>query len=64
MTLWNDAPRESRSFEALSDVPDVRNQQLTERLWKTSSDLLQGSEIELSYGGEEEEESRAIGDGE
>ncbi|KOB69103.1 Osiris 9F [Operophtera brumata] len=62
VTLLNNAPRESRSFEALSDLPDVRNQQLTERLWKTSGDLIQGGEIELTYGGEDEDESRAIGD--
>ncbi|CAH0721075.1 unnamed protein product, partial [Brenthis ino] len=65
VTLYNNVPKEGRSFEPLSTEPETRNKQITERLWESTTDLLQKSDLELSFNGgeeEEEEESRAIGD--
>lgn len=65
ITIYNNNPKEGRSFEALSTDPEIRSKQITERLWESTSDLLQKSDLELSYsGGEEEDESRALGEGE
>lgn len=65
VTLYNNVPKEGRSYEPLSTEPEIRNKQITERLWESTTDLLQKSDLELSFNGgeEEEEESRAIGDG-
>ncbi|KAF9799381.1 hypothetical protein SFRURICE_003078 [Spodoptera frugiperda] len=62
ITLLNNNPKEAKSLETLSTDPSLRNKQVTERLWATASDLLQSTELELSYGGsdDEEGESRAI----
>nr|XP_021189889.2 uncharacterized protein LOC110375915 [Helicoverpa armigera] len=64
ITLLNNNPKEAKSLEALSTDPSLRNKQVTERLWETASDLIQSTELELSYGGTEEEEgeSRSISD--
>ncbi|CAF4869416.1 unnamed protein product [Pieris macdunnoughi] len=64
LTIYNNGPRESRSFEALSSEPEERNKQLTERLWESTTDLLQKSDLEVSFAGgdDEEEESRSIDD--
>lgn len=37
---------------------------MTERLWEKATDLLQQGELELSYAGGEEEESRALDESE
>ncbi|CAG4970411.1 unnamed protein product [Colias eurytheme] len=62
LTIYNNGPRESRSLEALSTEPEIRNKQLTERLWESTTDLLQKSDLEVSFAGsdDEEEESRSI----
>ena len=64
ITLLNNNPKEGKSLETLSTDPALRNKQVTERLWERASDLLQTTELELSYAGTEDEEaeSRAIGD--
>ncbi|CAK1541116.1 unnamed protein product [Leptosia nina] len=64
LTIYNNAPRDSRSFEALSTDPEERSKQLTERLWSSTTDLLQKSDLEVSFAGndEEEDESRSIDD--
>ncbi|VVC90301.1 unnamed protein product [Leptidea sinapis] len=64
LTIYNNGPRDSKSFEALSTEPELRNKQITERLWDSAGDLLQKSDLEVSFAGseEEEEESRSIGD--
>ncbi|XP_023950837.1 uncharacterized protein LOC112055079 [Bicyclus anynana] len=64
ITIYNNNPKEGRSYEPLSTDLEERNRQVTERLWESTSDLLQKSDLEFSYnGGEEEEEhSRALGD--
>lgn len=64
ITLLNNNPKEAKSLETLSTDPSLRNKQVTERLWATASDLLQSTELELSYGGndDEEGESRSISD--
>ncbi|XP_028043715.1 uncharacterized protein LOC114253145 [Bombyx mandarina] len=61
ITLLNNNPKESRSLETLSSEPAVRTKQVNEKLWETASEILQSSELELSYG-PEVEESRAIDD--
>ncbi|XP_034837291.1 uncharacterized protein [Maniola hyperantus] len=64
ITIYNNNPKEGRSFEALSTDPEIRNKQLTERLWESTTDLLQKSDLEFSYNGgdEEDDKSRALGD--
>ncbi|KAH9644667.1 hypothetical protein HF086_011836 [Spodoptera exigua] len=64
ITLLNSNPKEAKSLETLSTDPTLRNKQVTERLWATASDLLQSTELELSYGGNDEDdaESRSIND--
>ncbi|KAJ8709513.1 hypothetical protein PYW08_009517 [Mythimna loreyi] len=64
ITLLNNNPKEGKSLETLSTDPALRNKQVTERLWESATDLLQSTELELSYDGnqEDEAESRAIGD--
>ncbi|CAH2097088.1 unnamed protein product [Euphydryas editha] len=63
VTVYNDGPKEARSYEALSSDPATRSKQITERLWESTSDLLQKSNLELSLpGADDEEESRAISD--
>ncbi|RVE43858.1 hypothetical protein evm_011474 [Chilo suppressalis] len=67
VTILNTNPKEARSLDALPTDPEEKNKQITERLWSTASDLLQRSELELSYAGEEEEEdteSRALAEAE
>ncbi|XP_038219604.1 uncharacterized protein LOC119837892 [Zerene cesonia] len=62
LTIYNNGPRESRSLEALSTEPEIRNKQVTERLWESTTDLLQKSDLEVSFAGsdDEEDESRSI----
>lgn len=62
VTLLNSNPKEARSLESLSTDLSLRNKQVTERLWERTSDLLQSSELELSYSGtdDDEAESRSI----
>ncbi|XP_026492465.2 uncharacterized protein LOC113398100 [Vanessa tameamea] len=65
VTVYNNGPKEARSYETLSAEPEIRNKQINERLWESTTDLLQKSDLELSLAGnddEEEEGSRAIGD--
>ncbi|XP_075986854.1 uncharacterized protein LOC142983724 [Anticarsia gemmatalis] len=63
VTLLNTSPKESKSLDTLSSEPDVRNKQVSERLWQSTSDLFQSAELELSYGGDDGEgESRSIDD--
>ncbi|KAI8423212.1 hypothetical protein MSG28_014250 [Choristoneura fumiferana] len=63
VTILNNSPKEAKSLEPLSDDPIIKNKQVTERLWEKGTELLENSELELSYGGEDEE-SRALGDAE
>ncbi|KAL0811307.1 hypothetical protein ABMA28_009721 [Loxostege sticticalis] len=62
ITILNNSPKEARSLDALPSEPKERNKEVTERLWATASDLLQKSELELSFAGSEDEEtdSRAL----
>lgn len=62
VTILNNSPKEAKSLEPLSEDPVIKNRQVTERLWEKGTELLENSELELSYGGEYEE-SRALGDG-
>ncbi|CAG9569464.1 unnamed protein product [Danaus chrysippus] len=67
VTLYNNGPKEARSFEALPSDPEARNKQLTERLWDSTSDLLQKSELEFSFAGsddDEDDESRSFNEAE
>ncbi|XP_061723560.1 uncharacterized protein LOC133529768 [Cydia pomonella] len=63
LTILNNNPKEARSLEALSTDPQIRNKEVTERLWEKANDLLQNSELEISFGSDDEE-SRALGDAE
>ncbi|XP_063369254.1 uncharacterized protein LOC134657618 [Cydia amplana] len=60
LTILNSNPKEARSLEPLSFEPQIRNKEVTERLWEKANDLLQNSELEVSFGGDDEEESRAL----
>lgn len=66
ITLLNNNPKEARSLEDLSTDPTIRNKQVSERLWASTSELLKSTELELSYGGSdddnEEPESRSMND--
>ncbi|KAG6460662.1 uncharacterized protein LOC115450378 [Manduca sexta] len=61
ITLFNNNPKEARSLDSLPTDPALRSKQVTEKLWETAADIFQNGELELSYGGEEEE-SRAMDD--
>ncbi|XP_063369290.1 uncharacterized protein LOC134657659 [Cydia amplana] len=60
LTILNSNPKKARSLEPLSTDPQIRNKEVTERLWEKANDLLQNSELEFSFGGDDEEESRAL----
>ncbi|CAG9794892.1 unnamed protein product [Diatraea saccharalis] len=62
VAILNPNPKESRSLDTLPTDPEERNKQITERLWSTASDLLQRSELELSYANDEDDdtETRAL----
>ncbi|XP_028177086.1 uncharacterized protein LOC135083628 [Ostrinia nubilalis] len=62
VTILNSSPKEARSLDTLPSEPEERNKEVTERLWSTASDLLQRSELELSFPGSEDDEndSRAL----
>ncbi|XP_041985124.1 uncharacterized protein LOC121737536 [Aricia agestis] len=64
VTLINNEPREAKSLDILSSDPKERNQQITERLWTTTSELLRKSDLEVSFADDaaDEKESRAIDD--
>ncbi|XP_063629951.1 uncharacterized protein LOC134801341 [Cydia splendana] len=62
LTILNSNPKEARSLEPLSTEPQIRNKEVTERLWEKANDLLQNSELEISFDGGDDEESRALGD--
>ncbi|XP_063541929.1 uncharacterized protein LOC134750640 [Cydia strobilella] len=64
LTILNSNPKEARSLEPLSTEPQIRNKEVTERLWERANDLLQNSELEISFGVDDDEESRALGDAE
>ncbi|XP_053619731.1 uncharacterized protein LOC128680534 [Plodia interpunctella] len=64
VTIINNSPKEARSLDSLPTDPEARNKQVTERLWEKATDLLQQGELELSYAGGEEEESRALDESE
>ncbi|CAH2059514.1 unnamed protein product, partial [Iphiclides podalirius] len=66
VTLYNNGPKEARSFEPLATEPELRSRQINERLWESTSDLLQRSDLELSFNGsdDDEEESRSIDEAE
>ncbi|CAK1594302.1 unnamed protein product [Parnassius mnemosyne] len=62
VTIYNNGPKEARSLEPLSTEPEQRSRQINERLWESTTDLLQRSDLELSFNGsgDDEEESRSI----
>ncbi|KAL4708486.1 hypothetical protein ACJJTC_014094 [Scirpophaga incertulas] len=60
VTIYNNNPKEARSLDTLPTDPKQRNELVNQRLWETTADLLQRTELELSYGNEDEEESRAL----
>ncbi|CAH2234563.1 uncharacterized protein LOC120634413 [Pararge aegeria] len=64
ITIYNNNPKEGRSYESLSTDPETRSKQITERLWESTTDLLQKSDLEFSYTGadDEEDQSRALGE--
>ncbi|XP_068625685.1 uncharacterized protein [Battus philenor] len=67
ITFYNNGPnKEARSLEPLATDPVLRSRQINERLWESTSNLLQRSDLELSFNGsdDEEEESRSIDEAE
>lgn len=65
IAIINNGPKEARSLEPLSTELEARREQVTQRLWTTAAELMENSDVEYSFddGSEDEEESRAIGDG-
>ncbi|XP_048001473.1 uncharacterized protein LOC125238240 [Leguminivora glycinivorella] len=55
LTILNSNPKEARSLEPLSTEPQIRNKEVTERLWEKANDLLQNSELEINFGGDDGE---------
>ncbi|XP_063389186.1 uncharacterized protein LOC134674972 [Cydia fagiglandana] len=62
LAILNSNPKEARSLEPLSTEPQIRNKEVTERLWEKANDLLQNTELEISFDADDDEESRALGD--
>lgn len=66
VTFVNANPKQGRSLEPLSDDVAARSHQVSERLWQSTSDILQAGDLELSYDvddDETEKESRSIDEG-
>lgn len=66
ITIVNNAPeKEARSLETLSTDPEVRRREISAKLSERTARLLENTDIEISFeANEDEEQSRAIGEGE
>lgn len=53
-TLINHGEKQGRSLNPLPTDVEERRKEVSQRLWESTTDLLQNSELEFSYGPEEE----------
>ncbi|XP_072935237.1 uncharacterized protein [Epargyreus clarus] len=63
LTIYNTDPKEPKDYDALPVEREARSMQLSKRIWESTSELLQNSELEvLIDGADDKDGSRSLDD--